>query len=85
MFDSCLTLLNGDVSSVGSGHEACLWQRVLEWEQLILGDGLRPGLQDRAGPDGGQVQPLAVPQGDEPSVVFAREVAILDYKINDIL
>ena len=83
MFDSCLTLLDGDVSSVGSGHEACLWQRVLEGEQLILGDRLRPGLQDRAGPDGGQVQPLAVPQGDEPSVVFAGEVTILDLKIND--
>jgi hypothetical protein len=83
MFGSCLTLLDGDVSSVGSGDEACLWKRVLEGEQLILGDGLRPSLQDRAGPDGGQVQPLAVPKGDEPSVVFAGEVTILDLKIND--
>ena len=75
---ACLTLFDGDVSGVGGGDEGGLRQRVLEREELVLGDRARPRLQDGARADGREVLARGVPQRDEPAVVLDGEVAILE-------
>ena len=72
-----LTLFDRHISRVGGGHEAGLRQRVLEREELVLGDNIGPGLEDGSGPDGGQIEALLVPEGDVASVILAREHALL--------
>ena len=70
-------MLHRDISGVGGGHEAGLGQRVLQGEELVLGDHVAAGLEDGAGPDGGQVEALVVPQRDVAAVVLAREQTLL--------
>ncbi len=71
------TLLDGDVSGVGGRDEAGLGERVLEGEELVLGDGGGPRLEHGPRPDGRQVLARGVAQRQVAPVVLAREVAVL--------
>lgn len=76
MSEKGLTLLDGDVSGVEGGDEGGLGQRVLEREELVLGDGVGAGLEHCLAADGREVGTGDVPESQLTAVVLRRVQAV---------
>lgn len=71
-----LTLLDGDVSGVEGGDEGGLGQRVLEREELVLGDGVGAGLEHCLAADGREVGARDISESQLSTVVLSRVQAV---------
>lgn len=70
-----LTLLNGHIFLIERRNKGSLRETVLEWEQLVPGDGGGARLQHGLGADGREVSAGAVTQRQRARVVLRAEQA----------